>query len=102
MILIVTWWSRAGGDAVDEAGELGAEREVVHADRADLRDVVVPLGPDQLRDRPVAGEPGGGQARRLGVAERRVALRDGEQHRDLGLEQAAQRRDLRRRQIAVV
>src|SRR5882724_2459006 len=75
-------------DAVDEAGELRAQRQVVHADRADLGDVVVALGPDHLRDGSLLREPGGGQPGDLSLAELRVALGDGEDQRDLGVQQA--------------
>ena len=60
------------------------------------------LGPDHLRDGALAREPGGGEARDLALAEPRVALGDGEDQRDLAVEQPGQRVDLGGRPAAEV
>src|SRR6185437_4414835 len=82
------------GYAVDEAGERRAQGQVVHADRADLGDVVVAFRPDHRGDGPLLGEPGGGEGGDLALAELGVALGDGEDQRDRGFQQAGQRVDL--------
>src|SRR6185437_4547807 len=77
---------------LDEARQRDAEGRLVDAEAANGRHVVVAVHPDEVRHGAVPGDPGGHCLGGRGVEPFRVAFGDREQQRDVGFDQAGQRR----------